>query len=201
MAVIREYPEVPCKVKDGSRQVTISTSKLKLVYKKGTAPLSSDNLTISSTKAISTPFVWKPGMQQKGNLKGTYRTLDGYDGAEYQYSNPKHEMPIEDGLLATDGWSLIDDSKSLLFDGSTDWDWVTERKSAEGAQDWYFMAYLWVPQPFREPQPSTGIWYGASSRAPWARPALSPSPWALCCSSAWASRRGRPRSASSQAAP
>ncbi|MBR4217434.1 MAG: DUF4968 domain-containing protein, partial [Bacteroidales bacterium] len=141
MAVIREYPEVPCKVKDGSRQVTISTSKLKLVYKKGTAPLSSDNLTISSTKAISTPFVWKPGMQQKGNLKGTYRTLDGYDGAEYQYSNPKREMPIEDGLLATDGWSLIDDSKSLLFDGSADWDWVTERKSAEGAQDWYFMAY------------------------------------------------------------
>ena len=141
MAVIREYPEVPCKVKDGSRQVTISTSKLRLVYKKGTAPLSSDNLTISSTKAISTPFVWKPGMQQNGNLKGTYRTLDGYDGAEYQYSNPKREMPIEDGLLATDGWTLIDDSKSLLFDGDADWDWVTERESTEGAQDWYFMAY------------------------------------------------------------
>lgn len=141
MAVIREYPQVLYTIKDNAKQVTISTSKLKLVYKKGSAPLSAENLTISSTKAISTPFTWKPGMQQKGNLKGTYRTLDGYDGSEYQYSNPKREMPIEDGLLATDGWSLIDDSKSLLFDGAQDWDWVTERKSAEEAQDWYFMAY------------------------------------------------------------
>ena len=141
MAVIREYPDVLYTIKDNAKQVTISTSKLKLVYKKGTSPLSAENLTISSTKAISTPFVWKPGMQQKGNLKGTYRTLDGYDGSEFQYSNPKHDMPIEDGILATDGWSLIDDSKSLLFDGAKDWDWVTERKSAEGAQDWYFMAY------------------------------------------------------------
>ena len=141
MAVIREYPNVLYTIKDNAKQVTISTSKLKLVYKKGDAPLSAENLTISSTKAISTPFTWKPGMQQKGNLKGTYRTLDGYDGSEYQYSNPKREMPIEDGILATDGWSLIDDSKSLLFDGAQDWNWVTERKSAEGAQDWYFMAY------------------------------------------------------------
>ena len=141
MAVIREYPKVDYTIKNSAKQVTISTAKLKLTYTKGAGPLSQNNLTISSTKALGTPFVWKPGMQQKGNLKGTYRTLDGYDGSEYQYSNPKREMPIEDGLLATDGWTLIDDSRSLLFDGAEDWDWVTERKSAEGAQDWYFMAY------------------------------------------------------------
>lgn len=141
MAVIREYPDVPYTIKDNSKQVVIATSKFKLVYKKTGGPLSADNLTISSTKAITTPFVWKPGTQQKGNLKGTYRTLDGYDGAEYQYANPKYEMPIEDGILATDGWTLIDDSQRLLFDGDKDWEWVTERTSAEGAQDWYFMAY------------------------------------------------------------
>lgn len=141
MAVIRNYPQVKYAIKNNAKQVVISTAKLRLVYKKGNAPLTKDNLTISSTKAIKTPFVWKPGMQQKENLKGTYRTLDGYDGSEYQYSNPKHEMPIEDGILATDGWTLIDDSKSLLFDGAEDWDWVTERQSAEDAQDWYFMAY------------------------------------------------------------
>ena len=50
-------------------------------------------------------------------------------------------MPIEDGLLATDGWTLIDDSKSLLFDNDPDWEWVTKRESAEGAQDWYLMMY------------------------------------------------------------
>ena len=48
-------------------------------------------------------------------------------------------MPIEDGILSTDGWTLIDDSKGLLFDDS-EWAWVTERPSGEG-QDWYFMAY------------------------------------------------------------
>ena len=48
-------------------------------------------------------------------------------------------MPIEDGILSTDGWTLIDDSKGLLFDDS-EWVWVTERPSGEG-QDWYFMAY------------------------------------------------------------
>ncbi len=141
MAVIREYPKVNYNIKNNTKQVVINTSKLKLVYKKGTGPFSKENLTISSAKTISKSFVWKPGMKQTGNLKGTYRTLDGYDGSEYQYSTPKHEMPIEDGLLATDGWTLIDDSKSLLFDGAKDWDWVTERKIAEGAQDWYFMAY------------------------------------------------------------
>ncbi len=141
MAVIREYPKVNYNIKNNTKQVVINTSKLKLVYKKGTGPFSKENLTISSAKTISKSFVWKPGMKQMGNLKGTYRTLDGYDGSEYQYSTPKHEMPIEDGLLATDGWTLIDDSKSLLFDGAKDWDWVTERKIAEGAQDWYFMAY------------------------------------------------------------
>ena len=141
IAVIRDYPKVDYTIRNSARRVVISTTKLKLVYRKGTGPLSKDNLTISSTKALTTPFVWKPGMQQKGNLKGTYRTLDGYDGSVYQHSNPKHEMPIEDGLLATDGWTLIDDSQRLLFDGDNDWDWVTERTSAEGAQDWYFMAY------------------------------------------------------------
>ncbi|MBR1498660.1 MAG: DUF5110 domain-containing protein [Bacteroidaceae bacterium] len=141
VAVIREYGDVPHKATTGGSKVVITTSKLKLTYKKGDAPLSAQNLSITSAKDLGTSFTWTPGTAQKGNLKGTYRTLDGYDGNMFQYSNPKTEMPLEDGLLATDGWTLIDDSKSYLFDGAQDWDWVTERQSAEGAQDWYFMAY------------------------------------------------------------
>ena len=57
-------------------------------------------------------------MQQKDNLKGTFRTLDGYDGNYSTYKN--QEMPLEDGLLARDGWTLIDDSADFLFDDS-DW--------------------------------------------------------------------------------
>ncbi len=141
VAVVREYGNVPHKASTSGGKVVITTSKFKLTYKKDGAPLSDKNLTITSAKTLGTPFSWTPGTKQSGNLKGTYRTLDGYDGNMFQYSNPKTEMPLEDGLLATDGWTLIDDSKSYLFDGATDWDWVTERQSAEGAQDWYFMAY------------------------------------------------------------
>jgi len=133
VAVIREYPKVACSVKDNARQVAVSTALFRLVYRKGSSPFTKDNLTITATKALSTPFAWKPGTAQKNNLKGTYRTLDGYDGSEYQHSNPKRQMSIEDGLLATDGWTLIDDSQRLLFDGDSDWEWVTERQSTEGA--------------------------------------------------------------------
>ena len=69
MAVIREYPKVNYNIKNNTKQVVINTSKLKLVYKKGTGPFSKENLTISSAKTISKSFVWKPGMKQTGNLK------------------------------------------------------------------------------------------------------------------------------------
>ena len=57
------------------------------------------------------PFSWKPGMQQKGNLKGTYRTLDGMDGdtqTQTWVADTKkgEKLKLEDGLLATDGWMI-----------------------------------------------------------------------------------------------
>ena len=103
VAVIREYGDVPHKASTSGGKVVITTSKFKLTYKKDGAPLSAKNLTITSDKTLDKQFTWTPGTEQKGNLKGTYRTLDGYDGDTYQYSNPKHPMPLEDGLLATDG--------------------------------------------------------------------------------------------------
>ena len=141
VAVIREYGNIPHKSTTSGGKVVITTSKFKLTYKKDGAPLTAKNLSITSAKTLGTAFTWTPGTEQKGNLKGTYRTLDGYDGDTFIYSNPKRTMPLEDGLLATDGWTLIDDSKNYIFDGAQDWDWVTERNCAEGAQDWYFMAY------------------------------------------------------------
>lgn len=83
------------------------------------------------------PFEWTPGTTQKGNLKGTDRTLDGFEGNHNIYSH--QDMKLEDGLLSTDGWTLIDDSKNFLFDDSK-WPWVETRENKDG-QDWYFMAY------------------------------------------------------------
>ena len=141
VAVIREYGDVPHKASVSGSKVVITTSKLKLTYKKGSGPLSAQNLSIASVKGLGTTFNWTPGMEQKQNLKGTSKTLDGYDGTKQRQYSGRGDLVLDDGLLARDGWTLIDDSKSYLFDGAQDWDWVTERNSAEGAQDWYFMAY------------------------------------------------------------
>ena len=140
VAVEREYGNTPFTIRENGKNVTLTTERLRLVYRKSEGGFTADNLQISSTKAIDKAFRWRPGTRQQGNLKGTYRTLDGYNGEHLLYDNNR-PMPIEDGLLATDGWTLVDDSKGLLFDGDKDWEWVETRKAAEGAQDWYFMGY------------------------------------------------------------
>ena len=137
VAVIRDYPAVDFKVKEG-KTIEITTAKLKLKYKKDSGAFTADNLSISSLKGVVPSFTWKPGMVQEHNLKGTYRTLDRYNG-EIRSGTTDEKMPIEDGILATDGWTLLDDSQSYLFDNS-DWPWVMERESLDN-QDWYFMGY------------------------------------------------------------
>lgn len=136
VAVNRHYPAVDYKLKKDGNWIELSTSRFRMKYKKGSGQFTSRNLSITSAKGMY-PFRWMPGMKQKCNLKGTYRTLDGYDGDKHIHKNEL--MPLEDGLLATDGWTLIDDSDNFLFDDA-DWTWVKSREK-KGSQDWYFMAY------------------------------------------------------------
>ena len=112
--------------------LTIRTQALEIRYKENSGRFDSTNLSIKGHT-----FTWIPGTVQKGNLKGTSRTLDGYDGDSSRYS--KTRLELEDGLLSKDGWYFLDDSKSLLFDKS-DWPWVKERVN-NNAQDYYFMGY------------------------------------------------------------
>ena len=137
----RDYPEVAYKVRKAGKNVEITTSKMILTYKKGSGKFTKDNLVI---KAADGFFTWRPGMKQKENLKGTFRTLDGLDGdlqtQGWVKDSKKGEVrPFEDGVIARDGWTLIDESENLLFDDS-EWAWVKEREAGE-CQDWYFMAY------------------------------------------------------------
>ncbi|MBR4978660.1 MAG: DUF5110 domain-containing protein [Bacteroidales bacterium] len=137
----RGYPQVDYKVRKRGKNVEVTTSKMTLTYKMNSGKLTADNLTI---KAADGFFTWKPGMKQKENLKGTFRTLDGLEGdlqtqTWVQDMKQGEHRQFEDGVLAKDGWTLIDESENLLFDDS-DWAWVTERPEGE-CQDWYFMAY------------------------------------------------------------
>ncbi|MDD4992792.1 MAG: glycoside hydrolase family 31 protein [Paludibacter sp.] len=120
--------------KDG--WLILTTDELELHYKLGTGKFTDQNLLIKFLDPAHS-FNWVPSMVQTGNLKGTYKTLDGFDGETRAYDGLK--LKLEDGLLATDGWNLIDDSKTLLFDKS-DWSWVKQRPAGD-CQDLYFMGY------------------------------------------------------------
>lgn len=139
VAVDRQYPKVNYRVKDGKHTVEITTDELKLTYKKGEGKLTDRNLSIVSAKSVKPAFAWKPGMKQTGNLGGTFRTLDRMDGDLERNGNETKKITIPDGLIATDGWTLIDDSRNFLFDNS-EWPWV-EARTDKGSQDWYFMGY------------------------------------------------------------
>ena len=76
---------------------------------------------------------WKFGQKDRGNLKGTYRTLDGRNGG----------APIKDGLMSKNGFTVYDDSDALIFDESY---WLKTRQTEEESKtnliiDQYFFGY------------------------------------------------------------
>ncbi|MDP4276125.1 MAG: glycoside hydrolase family 31 protein [Bacteroidota bacterium] len=150
VVVRRDLPVPVYNVSKSGGWLTISTPKMIVRYKTGSGKFTARNLSVKSSKNLVShtsgksaetfsPFEWKPGMKQAANLKGTYRTLDGCNGDTHIWGGDSTRLNLEDGILAKDGWSLIDDSGSFLFDGS-DWSWVKKRTNPK-AQDWYFMAY------------------------------------------------------------
>jgi alpha-glucosidase len=132
---------------NGSQQLTISTSALKLTYTVVGPPTAAGNRFSASNLAIGVtvagkPITWHPGMADPENLEGTTRTLDGALGS-------KTREPIGQGLVSRSGWALVDDSTGPLFDSAdfrflegekSPWPWVIERPAGD-RQDWYFFGY------------------------------------------------------------
>ena len=124
-------PKFSSRVKGGV--LTIKTDALTLTYRGGGA-FTAENLSVRFGMGT-----WKPGMEAKGNLKGTTRTLDGCLGFE-RLSN--QETELEEGILSRDGWALVDESERHLFEKvDAPWgDWVAARPEGK-RQDWYLFAY------------------------------------------------------------
>lgn len=138
VVVNRQLPVPSYTVSRESGWLIITTAALEIKYQQHSGKFNSNNLSVRYKQTGQSAFTWQPGKTQTGNLKGTARTLDGYDGDQF-HNNTKPALKLEDGLLSTDGWTLIDDSKSYIFDRS-DWPWVQERAHTNG-QDWYLLAY------------------------------------------------------------
>ncbi len=144
VAYNRTYPDNHAKVSESADRVVIETPKLQLTYKKGKGPFTAENLKVVSAGSVR-PLEWVPGKKQEHNLQGTTRTLDRWDGPDYLHKEgdewKSDPQELEEGLLARDGWTLIDDSRSYLVDNDPEIPWVKERARDKGAQDWYLMVY------------------------------------------------------------
>lgn len=123
------------KVSKNGNKTVISTDYITLRYKNDGNDFNEKNLEVKIVNGKK-QTVWRPGMKDESNLKGTCRTLDGADG--YKLGRG----PLEDGLLSRSGWSLIDDSKNqLLVPNDSHWkEWVSVRPEGK-RQDLYLFAY------------------------------------------------------------
>ncbi|HEU5397516.1 MAG TPA: TIM-barrel domain-containing protein, partial [Verrucomicrobiae bacterium] len=114
------------RIKADAKHVTIDTGAMKLEYAEDGRAFDRTNLKVwihGRDKAGE----WRPGDTNSENLGGTERTLDGWDGAKQKLS---------DGVLSRDGWYLLDDSHSVLFQDN----WVAARPANSGS-DWYLFGY------------------------------------------------------------
>ena len=120
----REQPVPDFTVEQGETELQIKTDCLELHYQTG-SPFAAETLWIDLKETHTT---WHYGDPDPGNLGGTARTLDGVDGA----------TPLSPGLVSRSGWSLVDDSTSLVFNADS---WLEPREAAPGQMDLYFMGY------------------------------------------------------------
>ncbi len=123
----RKQPVPAFQVSQDQEKLHIDTGALQLTYLYSPDGFTADSLEI---KVLSTQADWHFGDRDWQNLSGTGRTLDGADGP----------IRLESGLLSRSGWSLVDDSHTLVFDSAG---WLTPRPAQAGAknQDLYFFGY------------------------------------------------------------
>lgn len=131
----RSGPTVPHQLRRDGDGLVIDTGALCLRYKPDSR-FSAENLAIDldldcpslvADAEAHRARIWRPGLADPTNLRGTRRTLDECAG----------DASLEDGLLSRAGWALFDDSQAVVFaaDG-----WPTPRPEHE-TQDWYFFGY------------------------------------------------------------
>lgn len=107
-----------------NKKFIIETEALKLEYRID-KPFDTYTLSILCKR---TNALWKYGDFDFSNLKGTCRTLDNTNGI----------VDLEDGLNSLSGWSLVDDTHSLVF---TQEGWLTPRNKPISYKDLYFFGY------------------------------------------------------------
>ncbi|MFP4975911.1 TIM-barrel domain-containing protein [Paenibacillus sp. CN-4] len=120
----RRFPVPEFRLLDHGNKLEIITERLHVFYDK--QAFSRHGLSVRVKNAAGHLMsVWNYGDTPQ-DLGGTARTLDNADGA----------IPLEPGLLSRQGYTLLDDSRSLLLEQGGQ----VEPRTVEG-QDLYFFGY------------------------------------------------------------
>ena len=123
----RAFPKVEFEVNETEEELELETSFLHLHYDK--KEFSANGLTIEVKgygKDQARSWFFGKDPEHSGNLFGTARTLDMVNGS--------CELGL--GLMSLEGWSVLDDSNTLLLDENG---WVCPR--TEKGLDFYFFGY------------------------------------------------------------
>lgn len=123
VVINRDFPATSFKLKDNEDGLTIETENIKLFYNKKRFSSEGLKVKIYGTN-LNYNSDWSYGMKTN-NLGGTARTLDGINGA----------TNLEDGVISRNGFALLDDSSSLIFNE----DFVQPRQ--EQYEDIYLFCY------------------------------------------------------------
>lgn len=121
--LFRDFPTVEKRVIRNETGVEIHTSKIYLYYNE--EEFSAHGLRIKVKGKVQGDGQWYYGKPVE-NLGATARTLDGADG----------EIPLEHGIIARQGYAVLDDSRSLIL---LENGWIAPRK--KGSLDLYFFGY------------------------------------------------------------
>ncbi len=118
-------PEFTVNRSEGS--IEIITRHLTLHYNISFGGLSAQSLYI---KLNGCDTVWNYGDPENGNLGGTISTLDSINGS----------FPLDKGLMSADGYCVIDDTYSMIFN---DKGWIQKRPHIGESEysDLYFFGY------------------------------------------------------------
>ena len=119
----RDFPVPVFKVSETEGELKIFTSALELTYNKQEFAPNGLFIKVTGGKSNETNWHYKDPVKDLG---GTARTLDEADGA----------IPLESGVVSRNGFSIVDDSRSMAV---TEDGWVDLRP--EGSIDLYFFGY------------------------------------------------------------
>ena len=126
-AINRNFPKPEFRKEDTGEQLDIFTPTFHLTYDKHRFSPSGFSIQFSPKQQGGWGDYWRYGSRAAGNLGGTARTIDMVDG----------RCDMGTGIISKAGYSILDDSQSMLFDGHG---FVAPRRSGDRI-DGYLFAY------------------------------------------------------------